>query len=724
MDEGAAYFHGNKPRAKGVSFLAEHEPMMDMFIFETRQFLEQLEQRALASEQSQSFNTDDVNEIFRAMHTIKGSAAMMMVNEVSSLAHAVEDIFYYIREKHPKVVDSSAITDLILSAVDFMRSEIDTIDEGGKAVESSADLREATRLFLRAMKEANGDDPDVDLRKVKKNSTEVLPDVSAKPQHYYISAAKAAGVPTGTNVYAAKIFFDEGCEMEEVRAYAVLNAMEEKTGEIHYKPEKLLEDDHAVEDIRMHGFRLWFTTDLPYLDVEKQLSQTIFLKKLELKQLKDISECEYWPSAVQKAVNAVADAEPVKPVIQAETRPALSGAGEHHDAHESQMISVKVDKLDRLMDLVGELVIAEAMVTQNPDLNGLELDNFQKAARQLHKINGELQDSVMAIRMVPLEGTFRKMNRIVRDMTKKLGKKAQLVLVGESTEVDKNIIEHISDPLMHIIRNSIDHGIEMPEERKAKGKAETGKVTLTAENAGGEVVLRIIDDGAGLNREKILERARANHLFTKPEAELTDQEIYSFIFAAGFSTKEKVTEFSGRGVGMDVVVQNIKSLGGSVLVDSIPGHGSTTTLKIPLTLAIIQGMSVAVGKNSYTIPITSIRQSFRPSEGDVFADPDGSEMIMVRGQCYPIVRLGRLYHVEQSVADLTEGILILVETGKKIMGIFADRLIGVQEIVVKPVPQYIQQVSHTDGITGCTLLGDGSISLILDAQRLGNEIYT
>ena len=711
--------------------MAEHEPMLDMFIFETRQFLEQLEQRALASEQSQSFSTEDVNEIFRAMHTIKGSAAMMMVNEISSLAHAVEDIFYYIREKHPKVVDCSSITDLILSAVDFMRSEIDTIDAGGRAEESSESMREQTRLFLRAMKETNGDDPDLDLRKAKPAQTDTMKTTTdaaqeGKPQHYYIGAAKPAEGASGAKyVYAAVLFFEEGCEMEEVRAYAVLNVLQDKVAQVFYKPEKLLEDETAIETIRKQGFRLWFTTDMDEAAVQKQLNQTIFLEKLELKQLRDVSECEYWPSPVQQAVNAAEKAEPVLPVVKPEisSTDKASAAGQH-EVHESQMISVRVDKLDRLMDLVGELVIAEAMVTQNPDLRGLELDNFQKAARQLHKINGELQDSVMAIRMVPLEGTFRKMNRIVRDMTKKLGKKAQLRLVGESTEVDKNIIEHISDPLMHIIRNSVDHGIEMPEVRKSSGKSETGRVTLSAENAGGEVVLRISDDGAGLNREKILERARRNQLFSKPEAELTDSEIYSFIFAPGFSTKEKVTEFSGRGVGMDVVVQNIKSLGGTVLVDSIPGQGSTTTLKIPLTLAIIQGMSVAVGSASYTIPITSIRQSFRPAAGDIFRDPDGSEMIMVRGECYPILRLAALYHVEHSVRDITQGILILVETGQRILGIFADRLIGVQEIVVKPVPQYIQQVSHTSGITGCTLLGDGSISLILDAQGLGKAIYS
>ena len=716
-----------------MKFVAEHDPMMETFLYETRQFLDELEQLALESEKTGSFSEEQVNEIFRAMHTIKGSAAMMMCNEVSTLAHAVEDIFFYIREKSPKVLDVSTITDFVLAATDFIRMEMDKLDEGGQADGDSTEMREQTNMFLRATKEANGDDPDEDLRKVKKSPAAApasnplaaggpAPTPEPEPRkQFYIAPAKAEAPKTEnvTHVYAAVIFFDDGCEMEEVRAYAVLNNIKEKVIEAHFQPEKLLEDPEAAETIKQKGFKIWFTSQLGYEEAGELLNQTIFLKSLELKELKDVSECEFWPTPVEVA-KAAADAKPIKPQVAKSDRPAPASSG-HHDA---QVISVKVEKLDKLMDLVGELVIAEAMVTQNPDIRGLELDNFHKAARQLHKINRELQDSVMAIRMVPLEATFQKMNRIVRDMTKKLGKKAQLKLVGESTEVDKNVIEHIGDPLMHIIRNSVDHGIEMPSDRILAGKAETGTVTLAAENSGGEVIIRIIDDGGGINKEKVLERARANGLITKPEAELTDREIYSFIFAPGFSTKEQVTEFSGRGVGMDVVVSNIKQLGGEVVVDSVPGQGSTTTLKIPLTLAIIEGMSMSVGNRSYTIPIMSVRQSFRPNPDDIFFDPDGTEMIMVRGECYPVVRLSRLFGVQDAVEKLDDGILILVETDKKTMGVFADRLIGVSEIVVKPVPKYIEKISQKTGVVGCTLLGDGNISLILGAQNLYKAIFT
>ena len=277
---------------------------------------------------------------------------------------------------------------------------------------------------------------------------------------------------------------------------------------------------------------------------------------------------------------------------------------------------------------------------------------------------------------------------------------------------------------MHIIRNSIDHGIEMPDVRVDNGKDESGTVTLSAENASGEVVIKIADDGAGLDREKILSKARANKLFTKPEDELTDKEIYSFIFHPGFSTNEKVTEFSGRGVGMDVVLSNIKTMGGTVLVDSVPGQGSITTLKIPLTLAIIECMSIVVGSARYTVPINSIRQSFRPAKEQIIHDPDHGEMIMVRGEIFPIVRLGSLYKVPDAETELENGILLLVEADSRIIGLFADRLLGVQDIVVKPVPKYIQRMSNSCGIAGCTILGDGSISLIIDAGNIAKTLLS
>ena len=717
--------------------MAEHEPMVEVFIYETRQFLEQLEQLALASEEAGSFAPDDVNEIFRAMHTIKGSSAMMMLDEISQLAHAVEDIFFYIRELHPSKVDVSGITDIVLTAADFMRSEIDVLDDGGKPSESSQEMRDSTHAFLREMKLANGDDPDVDLRKANQPQKK-----KPVPKQFYIGAAKQEEPASGgkLHVFEATLFFDQGSGMLEVRAFTAVNTLKDKMAEIYFQPEKLLEDDSAPAEIEEKGLRLYFTTEMDEAKARDELAKTSFLTGIELKELASTAECAYWPSLEEQAKEQAANAEPIVPQVPqagpsraaqeaeelASVPPAAKKRQSHHEGHESQVISVRVDKLDRLMDLVGELVIAESMVVQNPELMRLPMEsfeNFQKSSRQLSKISSELQDSVMSLRMVPLDGTFKKMNRIVRDMTKKLNKKARLVLRGEDTEVDKTVSDRIGDPLMHIIRNSVDHGIEMPADRVAAGKSDTGTVTLSAENVGGEVVLRIADDGGGLNRDRILARARERHLFTKPETELTDSEIYHFIFAPGFSTKEQVTEFSGRGVGMDVVVSNIRELGGSVSVDSTPGKGSTTIIRIPLTLAIIDGMSVAAGKSSFTVPIASIRRSFRPEPGDVFRDAEGREMLLEDGRCCPVVRLHRLYHIQDAEEDVEKGVVMLLETRSGgLFAVYADQLMGVQEIVVKPVPKFISNIMDTTGISGCTLLGNGNISLILDADKLGKLI--
>jgi len=371
------------------------------------------------------------------------------------------------------------------------------------------------------------------------------------------------------------------------------------------------------------------------------------------------------------------------------------------------------------MDLIGELVIAESVVLQNQDLKvpGLKLDNFNKAAGQMTKIATDLQNVIMSMRMVPLTNTFQKMNRIVFDVSRKLGKDIEFEMVGEHTEVDKNIIEHISDPLMHLVRNSVDHGIEMPEEREAAGKKEKGKVTLTAKTESGKVWIIVQDNGKGLNREKILAKARKQGLLDmfKPDSAYTDREVFQFITLPGFSTNENVTEYSGRGVGMDVVVSNLQSIGGSLEIESTPGEGSAMIMKIPLTLAIIDGIVMEVGKSSFVVETGIVKEFVSMRENRIIKEPKGDEFVMIRGECYPVLRLGEWYKLSDYETDSENGMLVLIEVEKKIICLFVDRLVGKQEIVVKPIPDYIKRVK---GLSGCTQLGDGSIALILDAAGL------
>ncbi|MDR0903374.1 MAG: chemotaxis protein CheA, partial [Ruminococcus sp.] len=384
------------------------------------------------------------------------------------------------------------------------------------------------------------------------------------------------------------------------------------------------------------------------------------------------------------------------------------------------LISVNLNKLDTLLDLVGEIVITEAMVTSNPDLKGLKLDNFQKAARQLRKLNSELQDTVMSIRMVPLSGAFNKMTRIVRDMKVKLNKDVDLVFEGEETEVDKSIIDQLNDPLMHMVRNSMDHGIEDdPEKRIAEGKPAKGKITLAAYNASGEVIITITDDGEGLDTHRILAKAERQGILTKPASEYTDKEIYHLIMLPGFSTNEVVTEFSGRGVGMDVVRQNIEKIGGSVSVDSKFGYGSVFTIKIPLSLSIVDGMEISVGESIFTIPINSIKESFKVRPNQLVKDTSGREMIMIRGEVHPLIRLYDLYGLNPKYTDLNDGIVIHVEADGRYACLFADELIGEQQVVVKPWAQLLNNFGvKSHGMTGCSILGDGSITIILDIATI------
>ena len=333
------------------------------------------------------------------------------------------------------------------------------------------------------------------------------------------------------------------------------------------------------------------------------------------------------------------------------------------------------------------------------------------------KISTDLQNVIMSMRMVPLTNTFQKMNRIVFDVSRKLGKDIEFEMIGETTEVDKNIIEHISDPLMHLVRNAVDHGIETKEEREASGKKERAKVTLSAKTESGKVWIGVTDNGKGLDREKILAKAKKQGLLdeTRAESTYTDKEVYQFITLPGFSTNEKVTEYSGRGVGMDVVVSNLQAVGGSLEIESTPGQGSIMNMKIPLTLAIIDGIVMEVGNSSFVIETGAVKEFVSVNDEMMNQKPDGEEFVMIRGECYPVLRLGEWYHLPEYKRQVEDGMMVILEVEGKIICLFVDKLVGKQEIVVKPIPSYVKKVK---GLSGCTQLGDGSIALILDPAGL------
>ncbi len=379
-------------------------------------------------------------------------------------------------------------------------------------------------------------------------------------------------------------------------------------------------------------------------------------------------------------------------------------------------IRVDVDKLDSLINLVGELIIAEAMVLRNPVLLSIEDESLDRGIHQLRRVSTDLQDIAMSVRMVPLATTFRRMIRLVHDTAHKNGKQAGLVLIGEDTEVDKNVIEQIGDPLVHIIRNSVDHGIEPSEARLAAGKPPEGKIEIEARHEGGEVWIIIRDDGRGLNRDKILAKATERGLLRGPAEELTDEEIYAFIFLPGFSTADKVTDVSGRGVGMDVVKKNIEKLNGKVRVKSVPGKGTDITLQIPLTMAIIDGMLVRVGDSQYTLPLLAIRECIpRPSKDRITITPDGTESLLVRGELIPVLRLHEVFCKKGAETDLSMGILVVVQSEDGPVALLVDELLGQQETVIKGLSSYL---GNARGFSGCTVMGNGEVSLIIDIGGL------
>lgn len=378
-------------------------------------------------------------------------------------------------------------------------------------------------------------------------------------------------------------------------------------------------------------------------------------------------------------------------------------------------IRVDLNKLDKLVNLVGELVIAETMVTRNPDLNELVLENFDKAVHHLRRVTSELQDVAMSVRMIPLSMTFQKLVRVVHDLARKENKKVKLNLVGEETEVDKTMTEQIADPLLHMVRNSVDHGLEPAEERIKLGKPEVGKVTIEARYEGGEVWIIVSDDGRGLDRDKILKKAIEKGLVKGDPAQMADEDVFNLIFEPGFSTSNTVSEVSGRGVGMDVVKKNIEKLKGRTSIRSRLGFGTSIYLHIPLTLAIIDGMLVKVGDSRYTIPLLSIRESIRPAAGSITHTPDGEEILRIREDLIPVIRLHQLHNKKPQYTDLCEGILVIVEEQGQKAAIFIDEILGQQQTVIKGLSSYLSMVK---GVSGCTILGDGAVSLILDIGGL------
>ena len=709
--------------------------MLEIYLYENGQLLERLQEIVLEYKDEESFDEDSINEIFRAMHTIKGSSGVMMYDEITKIAHKLEDVFYYLRESKPDNVPHMELVEHVLQVVDFISSEMIKIENGQPADGSSADYVEALDKFLNKIKSGKGE--------AKK---EIKENVHVEQQQFYI----APMATSASRFYKIYLTFQKDLPLANVHAYKAVYALKEIAEDLLHYPEDIISDEKAADEILENGFKMLLQAQCTVDDIRGIIKEGYDIQKVDIYECsaKDFqmgfdsvgseiridieSSVEEIQAGAGSAPMYIAPAEASKPVEKKAMAPGdfvieSKGPGtgkklakdkpKKHD--KAAFMSVDIRKMDMLMDLIGELVISESVVLQNPDLQvpGLKLDNFNKAARQMKKISSDLQNTIMSMRMVPLTNTFQKMNRIVFDVSRKLGKEIEFEMIGDQTEVDKNVSEHISDPLMHLVRNSVDHGIEMPDERAAAGKKEKGKVTLSAKNESGKIWITVQDNGKGLDRAKILAKARKQELLDpyKLDKDYTDKEVFQFITLPGFSTKEAVTEYSGRGVGMDVVVSNLQSIGGSLEIESVLGQGSQMIMKIPLTLAIIDGIVMKVGKSAFVVETNIVKEFMQAKEEMLVMKPDGQELVMVRGECYPVLRVGEWYQLSDYKADIENGMFVLVQVEGQMVCLFVDSLVGKQEIVVKPIPDYIKKVK---GLSGCTQLGNGSIALILDVAAL------
>ncbi len=734
----------------------DNDSMTEVYVYENSQLLEQLEEMLLDNKKSMTLDKSQIDEIFRVMHTIKGSSAMMGYNGLTTLSHSVEDVFSVLRQnaEAPKAVWQS-IFDLVLECIDFFKSQIAMVQEGLLPDGEIDELHAQSAGLYEELMELNGEHGDAGAAPKAEAPATVAPPVTpAAPEPVIAQPAAAAEpqmqeetealAPAGAKLayYHAHITFMPGCAMESVRAFAVVNSMEGMYTRIAHIPEDL--NVNCDEIIVANGLTIYIESALSEEELKAHLEETIFLQTLEFDKLRDCisipvplkkaeteNPASSAPSAKAEEQKAAAPVKPVQGLKSAtaiKTAPAKTEANAKQSAvspeagKTSSFISVKIGRVDKLMDLVGEIVTTESMVSRNPEVTDLHIESFEKSTRRLRQLTDELQDVVMSIRMVPIKATFRKMQRLVYDMSHKVGKETELILLGEQTEVDKNVIEQLSDPLMHMIRNSMDHGLESPEERRKAGKSEIGTITLEARNVGSDVMIVVADDGRGLDRDMIVKKAIERGLTSKPENMISDREAFNFITLPGFSTNEKVTEYSGRGVGMDVVCTNVEKMGGSVSIESERGLGTTFTLHIPLTLAIINGMDVTVGEEHYIIPILNIRESFEPRLYDLIVDPNGMESIIIRGQCYRVMRLHKIFKVQEGISDIKKGIMVLVESEEHNVCLFVDRIVGEQQVVIKPLPTMITRtMSNRAYISGCSIMGNGSISLILDINGFVRE---
>ncbi len=713
------------------------------YVTEANELLEQIEHALLQAEQHPDSAGESVQEALRCLHSFKGNSGFMNLSDLERLSHRMES---EVENNIGRTLGLDSQTfDALLQMIDVLRQGVLDYSCGGSGAIPETDA------YIAMMDEFSTAHATATIRKAP--DTEVIPigdrrnmdlanysppQPASPPPPAEPPAAEAGSIKTVTGAGASPVSQPANPVLQHRvndTTRMVLRGASSDQVNLRDAPKHrtIVMDAPLPGDAEIRDPILANSQSDTTKRIKKMLTPAAVLAGAELQDNPEPKRKSSSDTTAKIALSkklSVSDAasgagEPGK--SSPDTAPVATGKS-HSDTGAKRRsadaaaarndIRVDLRKLDSMLDLVGELVIAEAMVTRHPVVWNADNESLERAVHQLRRVASSLQDMATSVRMIPLAPTFRRMTRLVYDLSVKAGKQVDLILLGEETEVDRTVIERISDPLVHIIRNAIDHGIESPEERINLGKPETGRLTIEGHHEGGEVWIVITDDGRGLDRAAIVKRAISRGLIQGDGTDLSDSQVYHFIFEPGFSTASKVTDISGRGFGMDVVKKNIEKLSGRIDIRTRPGEGTAVVLRIPLTLAIIDGMLVSSGDTRYIIPLLSIRESLRPEPAQIMSTPDGQQMVKLREELIPIVKLDETFSRVKSARDLMEGILMIVEgEDGEVIALFADELLGQQETVIKGLSGWLKR---SRGVSGCTILGDGEVGLILDIGAIVN----
>ncbi|WP_426336113.1 chemotaxis protein CheA [Pseudoduganella sp. R-31] len=711
-----------------------------VFFDEAEELLAEME-RLLLGVDVESPSEEDLNAIFRTAHSVKGGASTFGVTDMTEVTHVLETLLDRIRKGEMAL--TSTHVDAFLAAKDILKMQLDG-HRLGTAVDQEAvgDVRMmlqelAQDVHIEAMAPVapafNAQESQaVDHSGGKRFRLELPPMVHREVEALAAELGLMGHVeltPLDAERHAMIVTTHESLDDIVAICSFVIDADQMKVSELPALSPTQSAREQAERERKEAEQGYGFFDPLPAAGAAAPSAEGEgygFFQPLDEIRSNASGAADdargygfFQPLEVIRAQAGIKDApaEAAKPSEEQEKKAARKEAEKQAHAPaggESSSIRVSVEKVDQLINLVGELVITQAMIEQRAgSLDPVLHEKLMSGISQLTRNTRDLQESVMSIRMMPMDFVFSRFPRMVRDLATKLGKKVEFVTSGAATELDKGLIERIVDPLTHLVRNSIDHGIEMPDVRKAAGKSETGRLFLSASHQGGSIIIEVSDDGGGLNRDKILAKARQNGLPLSDN--MSDADVWQLIFAPGFSTAETVTDVSGRGVGMDVVKRNITAMGGTVDIRSAKGFGTTISISLPLTLAILDGMLIQTGDEVYILPLGFVLESLQPAPEDVKEISGKGRVIKVRGEYLPLIPLYQIFDIAPRFTDPTQGILVIVETEGKKACLFVDELVGQQQVVVKNLESNYRKVT---GISGATILGDGGVSLILDVTAL------